>query len=325
MSELLMINGARKLVEEAAAVKSTENVLIVTDFNMIDIAKVMAIAVYERSRNLVVSIMEPRRYHCEEPPLMVANAMKEADVIFAPTTFTLGATKARLEATDIGARVVNMPGYTKEIMLSDALNKVNLKEIQSQAIKIQRLLTKANEVYIYTQLGSSLKIGIGGRQANALTGIVNKPGEFGCLPNIETNVGPVEGTTEGKIVIDACILHPGLNLLHEPVELLVKDGFVQEIKGGKEAEKFRNMLMEFNDKNVYNIAELGIGLNPYAELKGSMLEDEGMKGSIHVALGTNLPFGGNIKAPVHIDMIILHANIILDNKVELMKDGELVL
>jgi len=325
MSDILMINGARKLVEEAAAVKNNENVLIVTDFNMLDIAKIMSVAIYERSNNLVVTIMEPRKYHCEEPPSMVAVAMKKADVIFAPTTYTLGVTKARLEATEIGARVINMPGYTKEIMMSDALNKVNLKEINGEAIKIQKLLTDANEVFIHTKLGTELKIGIKGRNANALTGIVHKPGEFGCLPNIETNIGPVEGTTEGKIVVDACILHPGLNLLHEPVELVVKDGFVEKITGGKEAEKFRDMLQEFNDRTVYNIAELGIGLNPYAELKGSMLEDEGMKGSIHVAIGTNLAFGGHVKAPVHIDMIIKHADISLDNKVELMKNGELLI
>ena len=56
-----------------------------------------------------------------------------------------------------------------------------------------------------------------------------------------------------------------------------------------------------------------------------MIEDEGMKGSIHVAIGTNLAFGGNIKAPVHIDMIIKYANITLDNKIELMRNGELLI
>lgn len=325
MSDILMINGARKLVEEVAAVKNNESVLIVTDFNMLDIAKVMSLAVYERSKNLVIAVMKPRKYHCEEPPSMVAAAMKEADVIFAPTTYTLGVTKARLEATEIGARVINMPGYSKEIIMSDALNKVDLKEINYQAKKIQKILTDSNEVFVSTKLGTNLRIGIKGRKANALTGIVHKPGEFGCLPNIEVNIGPVEGTTEGKMVIDACILHPGLNLLDETVELIVKDGFVEKITGGKEAEKFRDVLKKFNDRTVYNIAELGIGLNPYAELKGSMLEDEGMKGSIHVALGTNLAFGGNIKAPVHIDMIIKHANITLDNKVELMRNGELII
>ena len=325
MSDILMINGARKLVEEVAAVKNNENVLIVTDFNMLDIAKVMSLAVYERSKNLVVIIMEPRKYHCEEPPSMVASAMKKADVIFAPTTYTLGVTKARLEATETGARVINMPGYSKEIMMSDALNKVDLKEINHQVIKIQKILTDSSEVFISTQSGTNLKMGIKGRKANALSGLVHQPGEFGCLPNIEVNVGPLEGTTEGKMVIDGCILHPGINLLNEPVEFIVKDGFVEEITGGREAEKFRNILKEFKDRTVYNIAELGIGLNPYAELKGSMLEDEGMKGSIHVAIGTNLAFGGNVKAPVHIDMIIKYASITLDNKIELMRNGELLI
>ena len=65
------------------------------------------------------------------------------------------------------------------------------------------------------------------------------------------------------------------------------------------------------------VAEFGIGLNPEARVTGSIVEDEGALGTVHLALGDNLSIGGENRASLHIDMVLR------DPVVEL--DGEAIL
>ena len=70
------------------------------------------------------------------------------------------------------------------------------------------------------------------------------------------------GTAQGVIVCDASttLLRPGL--IKDPVRVNVKDGIVTEISGGIEAKKITDLLAAMGDPMVYNVVELGIGLNP---------------------------------------------------------------
>ena len=42
----------------------------------------------------------------------------------------------------------------------------------------------------------------------------------------------------------------------------VRDGFITRIEGGRQAEVLRRDLESHGDRNSFNIAELGVGLNP---------------------------------------------------------------
>jgi leucyl aminopeptidase (aminopeptidase T) len=57
---------------------------------------------------------------------------------------------------------------------------------------------------------------------------------------------------------------------------------------------------------------------------GFMLEDEGVYGSLHIGIGTNITLGGTIKAACHYDLIMRGATVIADGKVVLW-DGQLAL
>jgi aminopeptidase len=64
-----------------------DTVLIVTDTDTdLSIAQVL----YDRANSLgcdaVLMTMEPRNHHGQEPPAVVAEAMKAADVVLAPTS-----------------------------------------------------------------------------------------------------------------------------------------------------------------------------------------------------------------------------------------------
>jgi len=62
-----------------------------------------------------------------------------------------------------------------------------------------------------------------------------------------------------------------------------------------------------------------VGLNPESRMTGIMLDDEGVFGSVHIGIGSNLTLGGNIKAAIHYDLLMWKATIELDGKVILEK------
>jgi leucyl aminopeptidase (aminopeptidase T) len=53
-----------------------------------------------------------------------------------------------------------------------------------------------------------------------------------------------------------------------------------------------------------------------------MLDDEGVLGTCHIGIGTSLTLGGNIKAPIHYDLVIWNPTIELDGEIVIEK-GEL--
>jgi leucyl aminopeptidase (aminopeptidase T) len=54
-------------------------------------------------------------------------------------------------------------------------------------------------------------------------------------------------------------------------------------------------------------------------MQGVMLEDEGVYGSVHIGIGTNITLGGNVKAAIHYDLLMYGATIELDGNIVLEK------
>ena len=89
------------------------------------------------------------------------------------------------------------------------------------------------------------------------------------------------------------------------------------------AKKLSRML-DAVGKNARNIAEFGIGTNDSAKLSGVILEDEKVKGTVHIALGNNVSMGGKVNVPIHLDGVMKKPTVYLDNKI-LMKNGKLLI
>ncbi len=76
-----------------------------------------------------------------------------------------------------------------------------------------------------------------------------------------------------------------------------------------------------------NIAELGIGCNPAIDKAiGYVLTDEKLGGSVHVAFGSNISYGGTSKSSMHWDFVTLPtATIKIEDTDEvIMKDGKIL-
>jgi leucyl aminopeptidase (aminopeptidase T) len=319
--EIMMMKGSSKLVNVLAQVKKGEQVLIVTDFDTVSIARSLATACFAVGAEPTIMIMRPREAHGLEPPEMVAVAMTKADMVFQPVSKSIAHTSATKRAKEAGARLIVLPEYTEEMLISGGL-EADFEAQKPLCEKMRDYLTGARKARLTTPSGTDITMSLEGRPGRALTGMARERGGYSSPPNIEASIAPVEGTAQGTIVADGSI--SSIGLLSSPVTISVKDGLAKEITGGKEAEKLKEILKSANDPKVYNIGELGIGLNPKAKLCGLMLEDEGAYGSVHIALGSNADFGGNTRAARHIDLIISKSTLLLDEK-PVLKDGEVVI
>ncbi len=142
----------------------------------------------------------------------------------------------------------------------------------------------------------------------------NRPGNnllYYLFPTGEFNVAPVEGSANGKLVIDLTMHHIGR--LYTPIELTVKDGRVIEIEGGPEARILRDYLEAYGDENAYMCpAEASVGVNAKAVVRGIQREDKNIWGTLHFGLGTNVDVGGSVKSKIHMDGVVLHPTLEVD-------------
>jgi leucyl aminopeptidase (aminopeptidase T) len=157
-----------------------------------------------------------------------------------------------------------------------------------------------------------------GRPVQYETGLFREPGQFAAFPDSEINISPVEGTAEGKAVIDVSIMSVGITV-YDPVTLRIKEGKVVDIQGGMSALKFRETLDALEDEKAFNYAEFGIGLNPCARLAATNLEDLGRLGNCHCGIGSNFAIGGKVLAPNHHDAMFKDASVYFDGKLVLDK------
>lgn len=318
MDKLQMAKGAHTLIQVCAKVKAGEKLLVVTEQSMLSIAQSLIEAAYQAGAEPVLMLMPPRLVNGQEPPDTVSAAMKESDVFYCVVNRSITHTHAVKQAVAAGSRGLVLTQFT-ESMMSEGGITVDFEAAAPLCRAMAKALAGAESLHLSTPLGTDLRFSARGRRGNALCGLV-EAGHFSTVPTIEANVSPLEGTAQGRIVADASIPYLGIGLLHEPVSCLVKDGMITAIEGGAQAETLRKDLASHEDPLVYNIAELGVGLNPACRFTGFMLEDEGVFGSVHIGIGSSLTLGGNVKAKCHYDLIMTGATLMADGRV-LIKDG----
>ncbi|MBC7219623.1 MAG: aminopeptidase [Hadesarchaea archaeon] len=311
-----MNRGAKIVVNTCMRIRRGEKVLIITDPPKMKIAKTIADVARERRAEVTLICMPVGERHGQEPPEPVALAMTYFDVIIAPTTYSLTHTQARLRACRAGARVATMPGITEEMMQRGAM-LADYREVARLTKKVAALLDRASEVEVKTEAGTDLKFSIRGRKTHPDTGLFHRPGDFGNLPAGEAFIAPVEGTGEGKVVVDGSIIDTTMGR----TEITIEKGMAKTISGSS-AKKLTRMLNKVGPR-ARNLAEFGVGTNPKARLIGQVLEDEKVLGTCHIALGDNSTFGGRVKAGIHIDGIFRKPTVKLDGKL-LMKEGKLL-
>ncbi|MBN1785791.1 MAG: aminopeptidase [Candidatus Methanofastidiosa archaeon] len=306
----MLEDACRNILTSSMALKGDETCLVVTDWKYLNIGSAFARAANGICKESLLLLMKERGSHGEEPPKIVAEAMREADVILMPTYRSLSHTRARKEACMNGARVASMPQITEDIL--SRTSGANFEQMRKDCGIWAKLLSDARVVRVVTAKGTDVSFSVDGREGQPDDGIYSEKGSFGNIPAGEVFIAPVEGTAEGTIVVDGSMaVDPGL--LEEPIFIRMEEGHAIDIKGGKDAKALLEKISPFG-RNARNLAEFAIGTNSAAKLTGNPLEDEKVKGTIHMALGDNSTFGGTVESPSHIDGIILEPTVFFDGR-----------
>jgi leucyl aminopeptidase (aminopeptidase T) len=141
---------------------------------------------------------------------------------------------------------------------------------------------------------------------------------FGNLPAGEAYIAPLENGANGLLVVDGSIAAYGL--LSEPIELRIIDGRLTAASGAVGAELLT--LLDAAGAGGRHVAELGIGTNPAARITGEILEDEKVRGTVHVAFGASAGIGGTNTSAVHVDAVVRAPSLEIDG-VTVLLDGQL--
>ncbi len=242
-------------------------------------------------------------------------------------------------------RAIWTPGLTVDMFGRTA--GIDYPLLQRRCVAISEALTDAEFVRVTAPGGTDITVPIAGRKPMSDDGDFKKPGTGGNIPAGEVFISPLPGKSEGVIVFDGSIsLNSGDMITETPVRVVYENGFITEITGGKEAALLRASIEDgerkafeferegklapgegaFYAKNARGLGELGIGLNPNAEIRGNMLEDEKAFHTCHFAIGKN--YDDDADAMIHLDCLVKNPTIVVayadGSTAVIEKDGILV-
>ena len=312
-----LMRGAFKVCSECAGIKPGEKVVISTDTNKLRIAECLAGATLALGGIPTIVMIVPTGSHGAQLPTPAVAACADSDVYFLPATYSQTHTDARVKAQANGARGCTMCEVTEDLLCTGAMLG-DYVECDKRGRKLGAAMAKAKKWRFTTVEGTDLEGEITGRPVQYETGLFRNPGDFGAFPNSEVNIAPIEGTANGKMVVNVRIMNIGV-VRDEPATLYVENGNLVRAEGAAGLE-LMNLLKAFNDPTAFNIAEFGFGLNPVSRMYANNLEDLGKWGTGHVGLGSNYAIGGSIKAPCHVDVSFSDIKVFFDDKLVYEKD-----
>jgi aminopeptidase len=211
--------------------------------------------------------------------------------------------------------------------------------LKQNTSRLAELLKGADVLSITDDKGTDFTCRIRGRRINEDDGLVDdhdiKIGDLGNnLPAGELFIAPHETFGEGSLFCPVTI-DEFTNKIVRDVMLHFKNGRLildecnAKVNGDQMIDSFKRCLeIDSKEKEVRttNIAELGIGCNPAIDKAiGYILTDEKLSGSVHLAFGSNLGYGGTSKSSMHWDFVTHPTATIerADTKQKIMKNGQI--
>ena len=284
-------------------------ILVITDEPLRKIGYALRQAAKDLGHDVVLIEMLPRRRTAKSRQRRSRYLMTTMDVVLCPTSKSLTHTDARRRASTVGARVGTLPGVTEAIMVR-CMN-ADYTRIAERTHRLCALMESTKIIRVEAPSGTQVTLPVAGRRPLASNGLFRERGHWGNLPTGEAYLAPLEGQSNGVIVVDGSMA--GIGVVSQPIRIVVKDGQATDISGGREAEQLV-ALLEPHGRDGRNVAEFGIGTNDRAQLSGVILEDEKVMGTIHIAFGDNKSMGGSVRVASHLDGLVKHPTVWFDDR-----------
>lgn len=314
------MSWATLAVEHCVALQPGEEALILTDTRAREyrgaaaFVQALLAAVEARGGKPTLMVFTPRASEVDEPPAVVATAMRRASVLFTLASIQLTETEAMREALAAGSRALLFGGAATTGRDDDLLYRLaprsvqELNEAGGLAAAIGEAFRAGRRVRLTSSRGTDLALTVGDLDIIAMTGRCHQPGTMQFYVPGLVNAGVTPGSASGSLVFDTA-LAPLPGSLAEPVALTIREGLVVDVQGGAAAMAWKRLADGFRDPNVFNVCEFGLGANRRARLSGKIVEEEAVYGVAHVGFGTDIAFRGNVRARWHVDGCLMAATV----------------
>jgi 2,5-dihydroxypyridine 5,6-dioxygenase len=317
----------------AANVRSGDQVLIVTDTaHDVRVWQAIMSIVSDYGGEPILALFDPRPADYFDPPKAVCEAMLRSDINVLVATTGMLHSPANLAAMEAGVPALCLDGgMTLEMLQSGAITADLVEMATTRHYVAKNVFGEGARICrVTSRYGTDLTYDVTGRifvpplpdpernlyEVARLEGRPESPLLRHLFPGGEFNVPPIEGSANGRLVVDLT-MHQ-LGLLKDPIELEIVDGRVVEINGGVEAWRLRDYLARYGDENAYMCpAEASVGINRKALVRGVQREDKNIFGSMHFGLGTNIDVGGTIRSTIHMDGVILEPSLYVDDELRI--------
>jgi len=209
-------------------------------------------------------------------------------------------------------RYMNLSGLTADTLVR-TIGRVDNAALKQFQDKLAAMLKDAKQIRVTSPAGEDVEMEFD-PEAPVVSdaGFADTPGPHFLAGQLTSGYSD---SVNGLIVFDGSVVPP-IGLVKEPVRLHVKNGRVEEIEGGKDALAREAWLKDLNDPGMFRVAHLSFGLNPGANLTGSIVEDERVWGGTEWGLGYVGPDltrdGKPIPASSHTDGTSLNTSVWLD-------------
>ncbi|MFQ5434587.1 MAG: aminopeptidase, partial [Anaerolineae bacterium] len=184
--------------------------------------------------------------------------------------------------------------------------------LYAEGQRLAAIWREASHIRLTTALGTDLRAPIAGENVIVECGFATEQGFEAAFSDGEVSQMPRVNASEGVLVIDGPIAHIGQP--DSPITLQVEKGLVVDVSGAcRQVDELRHIIT--NIKYADNIAEIGIGLNDACRRNGDFEEEKKGRGNIHVAIGDNVYYGGDVRCAVHMDMVMYRPTVRLDDRI----------
>jgi leucyl aminopeptidase (aminopeptidase T) len=344
-----LIDVSRTVMEQVLGVEKEEEILIITNpGEPLEISLSLFEAAREFEAKPAIIVQSPKGTLDYAERAVIEAIKSEPDIVVSISEKKLGKDPYGVNIGYIGRdnkkhthifekllrgdkriRAFWSPGITKEMYLRSV--PIDYEKLREEAKILAEVLEKGKEVHITSEKGTDLWINIDGRKPLKDDGDFRKPGRGGNLPAGEVFISPAVGKSEGVIVFDGTLGLGGESIIpKEPVRVYVENGLVTKVEGGEDAKRLEEairraekMALEMGKeeyaRNAWHLGELGIGLNPKAQMSGKLLEDEKIRKTIHIAIGAN--YDNDAPALNHYDCLVWYPSVEVDGEI-IMKKGE---
>jgi len=302
-----------RVLDTCLGLRAGERVMLLTDVGTDPIViEGLVNGIAERGAEPLVRLLPLFPMPGSEPPDAIAEELADVECGIELTSTFIGSSRARQNASAAGTRYVCMPAVVADTFRIGGPFDVDFDALAVTTLTLAGAWEEASTYRIVTPGGTDLRGSVQGRKGRALTGVARNPGDYMAPPDIESGTAPVEGSTNGVVVIDADFLFMGQGPVSEPVTLHLRDGELVSTDGG-EAWRLTEMIERCRDHRMTNLAEVSVGLNPQGSVCGVPMETESTLGSAHIAFGNSIAYGGTVAAVAHLDCVMKDATVYLDD------------